>query len=433
MKRRAILAACGRAWLGFSLCGLVSFAAGQQPLVAGAPGSSCTVCHGKQGRELAESVHPQAGVTCVSCHGGVEGVVRDVAAAHGSDLKKLADPRAAVQSCGVCHADVERMRLYGLRTDQLSLYGTSHHGKRLEADGSTEVATCSSCHGSHGVLAVADSRSPVHKFNQPETCGRCHADAALMARHGARSDVVELYRRSVHGRALEQGHPSAPACTDCHGSHGAMPPRVGDVEQVCGHCHSVVQEYFQQSPHARGATTDSAVHCTSCHSNHDIQAPSPELFVGDSAGHCGACHTDAADPALAVAAKLHDDVRQLDQTIQRGYDAIAEAGSRGLFLGVERGYLDEARGLLVRARTMTHTLTPVAMTDILMRGQAMVDQTSEGLTTKQRVFRDRKIYTAIYFGVSVVFAILLLMYGRLIRGRSGGGARRAATQVEHGR
>ena len=46
----------------------------------------------------------------------------------------------------------------------------------------------------------------------------------------------------------------------------------------------------------------------------------------------------------------------------------------------------------------------------------MVLQTRESLATKGRIFRDRKIFTSIFAALSVVFAIVLLMYGRAIGG-----------------
>jgi hypothetical protein len=385
------------------------------------------VCHGAEAKEFAAGIHVDANVDCISCHGGQPGEL-DVERAHGTDLRRLDDPRAAVESCGACHSDVERIRSFGLRTDQLSLYWTSRHGAKLAQDGDPNVATCVTCHGSHRVLSVRDPLSPVHARRQAETCGRCHSDAALMAGYGLPADGVERFLGSVHGRALvEEANASAPACTDCHGSHGALPPRTGEVRLVCGQCHSVVEGYFEHSPHF-GA--EGGVQCTSCHDHHGIARPSAEMFVGDDPGHCGSCHAEE-DPARVVALQLRDDVERLAATIHGADDDILLAARRGLFLGDERGYLEEARGLLVRARTMTHALSPAALDDVLNRGQAMVQTTLESLATKNRIFRDRRIYTTIFFGVSVAFAIALSMYGRSLSGRWKRARRRAGGQA-HG-
>lgn len=381
-----------------------------------APGAgNCAVCHGKENRLHQTSIHARGGVSCVGCHGGNADAL-EVEAAHGKDLVALRGPRAVVESCGKCHADVERMRAFGLRTDQLSLYWTSRHGARLQKAGDSNVATCTSCHGVHDVLSVSNPLAPVSPPRQVETCGRCHADAKLMAGYQVSADVVEQYRGSVHGQALlEQKSAAAPACSDCHGSHGATPPRMSDVSQVCGHCHSTVQGFYAESAHARHG--QAKVQCVSCHSSHAVKPPSPAMFLGDEVGHCGSCHLDEKDPARGVGAKLHEDVQKLAATIEATDRAVREAGGRGLFLGAERGYMDQARGLLVRARAMTHTLSPEALEDILNRGQGMVGQTTDGLATKNRIFRDRKIYTGIFLGISLAFAVVLWMYGIELRTR----------------
>jgi hypothetical protein len=109
-----------------------------------APGErsrSCETCHGSEARELASSIHAGAELDCIACHGGVAGEL-DVGKAHGDALRSLRDPREAVESCGGCHSDVEQMRSFGLRTDQLSWYRTSRHGEKLAQDGDPNVATC---------------------------------------------------------------------------------------------------------------------------------------------------------------------------------------------------------------------------------------------------------------------------------------------------
>jgi hypothetical protein len=378
---------------------------------------ACITCHGEQAKQALTSVHAGAGIGCITCHGGNAGEV-EAEKAHGDSLRTLSSARASVESCGSCHSDVNQMSRFGLRTDQLTLYWTSQHGERLALERDETVATCTSCHGSHAVVEADDPLSPVHPRRQPETCGQCHSDAERMVAHGLPADQEESFRTSVHGAALlDKAHPAAPSCTSCHGSHGALPPRATEVETTCGQCHSVVQQYYERSPHAASAGAKVPVACAACHGDHGTLAPTTDMFLQPVEGGCIACHSEEGDRGLSVARTLDADVRTLQATIAEADGAIAAAAERGLFLGIERSYLEEARGLLVRARTMTHTLDPDALDDVLNRGQAMVDQTMESLATKHRVFRDRKIFTAIFFAVSVAFAIALTMHARELAGR----------------
>ncbi len=376
----------------------------------------CIVCHGEQGAQHATGVHARAGIGCTDCHGGTDGPL-DAQEAHGTTLLTLKRPREIVDSCGGCHANVQRMRHFGLRTDQLSLYATSRHGERLAQDPEAPVATCVSCHGTHAILSPRDPRSPVHGFHQVETCGKCHSDAQAMARFGLPADAVEQYKASVHGRKLLEEHNSAaPACSDCHGSHGAAPPRVQEVESVCGQCHSTVQEAFEQSPHFLAASSPTAVQCATCHSHHAVQTVTVELFQGEQEGHCGSCHAGEDDPGARVAADLHDSLSHLESTLDNAQRAVSDAGARGLFLGDARDYLEDARSLLLRARSRSHTLSTDAMHDVLNRGLGAVQTTLESLELRQRGFRDRRIFTGIFFAVSLAFALALWLYSREISG-----------------
>ncbi|MFO0980255.1 MAG: cytochrome c3 family protein [Planctomycetota bacterium] len=400
---------------------LWAVAAPPGPLMRQAAGeaspSSCAVCHGQQGREVGQGAHARAGIGCVDCHGGVEGPL-DVEPAHAGKLRALTDRRTTIAVCGGCHANVEQMRGFGLRTDQASLYAQSQHGKKLAEDALAEVATCVTCHGAHQVLPVSDSRSPVHKTRQVETCGRCHGDEQFATRYGMRHDMIEGYRRSVHGRALlEEGRISSPACTDCHGSHGAAPPRFADVGLVCGQCHSVVQRYFEQSPHHTAARRGEIEECVACHRNHAVAEPRAEMLLVRDGSVCSPCHGDADDKARTTAATIYNDLQKLDRSIAATDQMLHDAAARGLFIDEEAGYLDDARSLRIRARAITHTLSTAALADVLNRGQAMVEETRERMAVKGRAFRDRKIFTAVFFGVVLMFAALLQVYRREISGR----------------
>ena len=58
------------------------------------------------------------------------------------------------------------------------------------------------------------------------------------------------YQKSVHYAALTKGNDlSAPTCNDCHGNHGAAPPGVGAIANVCGTCHAVFAQKFATSVH----------------------------------------------------------------------------------------------------------------------------------------------------------------------------------------
>ena len=182
---------------------------------------------------------------------------------HGPSFTGKAPRPGVPELCGNCHADVERMNPYGLRTDQLARYWTSNHGKRLRAEGDERVAVCIDCHGVHDILPGHEPQSKTYALNVPGTCATCHGDAELMARYDLPVEVVDEYRESVHGQLLLVDQDTgAPTCATCHGNHSAMPPGFASVDAVCGQCHDHDAKYFATSVHA---DEDDFRGCVQCH------------------------------------------------------------------------------------------------------------------------------------------------------------------------
>jgi hypothetical protein len=311
---------------------------------AEAPPGSCISCHldaGKFGADaqelrqrLDEDVHAKLGLSCQDCHGGNPDPALADDASRAMDTGWAPNPfrgvpeRAAVPGfCGRCHSDPETMKRYDPREriDQEREYWTSHHGVALR-QGNTQVATCVSCHGSHGILRVGDPHSPVYPLQVAKTCASCHADAAHMDEAKLAdgsplpTDQYARWRRSVHAEALlGRGDLSAPTCNDCHGNHGAAPPGVDSVSLVCGQCHereaglfraSAKREGFQQhnanlaaaggrcsecheAPDPGAARTlHHFAECATCHGNHSVTRPTLAMLAPLPPYPCAFCHED---------------------------------------------------------------------------------------------------------------------------------------------
>ena len=189
-------------------------------VTAAAAEEACRTCHPDVKIEYEASVHA-AEFSCTVCHGGDATLLS--LDAHAVQKGYIGKPnRAAIPAlCANCHADPNRMKAFGLPTDQYAQYQTSQHGLQL-AKGDTRVAVCTDCHGVHRILSRTEPNSPISARNIPDTCGRCHADQQLMAAYNLPADQVDRFRRSVHGTALYvDEHPLAPTCATCHGTHGA--------------------------------------------------------------------------------------------------------------------------------------------------------------------------------------------------------------------
>jgi len=249
------------------------------------PPNSCIDCHSKLADErLAKptqlfdhDIHREKGLTCTDCHGG-DSTKADKAEAKSAMMGYTGKPtpQQIPAFCGKCHSDANLMKRFdpALRVDQVQEYFTSVHGQRLKG-GDTNVATCVSCHGVHGIRPPEDPTSPVFAADVAETCSQCHSSGDKMQQYGIPTDQYAKYKSSVHANALYNKHDmSAPTCNDCHGNHGAVPPGLDTIANVCGTCHARQKDLFEKGPHKAAFEQQKIGACIRCHTNHAIQPPS---------------------------------------------------------------------------------------------------------------------------------------------------------------
>lgn len=214
---------------------------------------------------------------CMDCHMDIEDIP------HEENLQKV--------DCANCHDDATEA------------YGKGIHGIAYSG-GSDIAATCADCHGKHDILSSDDPNSKTFHGNLAVTCGNCHSRPEVNMRFGARDiDRVELYKKSVHGRLLQEDPEMEVAtCTDCHGSHEVLSPihpesglHVLKISETCGKCHESEAEEYHQSIHwfsLEHGHYESPT-CTDCHGEHEISNPAgdSELASLKSTEICASCHS----------------------------------------------------------------------------------------------------------------------------------------------
>src|SRR5215471_9353426 len=338
------------AWL--ALCASPNARASDEPV------NVCVECHTKLDgvlkvavTESIASVHGHKGMSCETCHGGNASDATH-AKGPGSGFRGHIKREDIPGLCGSCHADVSHMKQFNpsLRTDQLAQYRTSVHGARF-AEGDTHVAMCTDCHGVHNILPISDPRSPLHPLNVAATCARCHSDAALMKSYHLTATQVADYNDSVHYQAMAvRGDLTAPTCSTCHGSHGAVPPGASSVANVCANCHVLQAQFFGESPHTSAFTEG----CATCHSAHKIRHPD-DNFVGMASGTaCADCHTSDEEGGRSATA-IHDHLARFEQAMQEAKSILATAERAGMDVA-EAGFdINQANEALMKARVRVHT------------------------------------------------------------------------------
>ncbi|HTM89593.1 MAG TPA: cytochrome c3 family protein [Terriglobales bacterium] len=379
--------------------------------------NSCVDCHSALEGELrvtqeqfAQDIHAQKGLTCASCHGGDPSKTDDSAMSKVAGFKGKVDRAAVPKLCGSCHSDPGFMRQYNpsLRTDQLSQYQTSVHGKR-QAAGDTKVAVCTDCHGVHDLRPATDTRSKVHPLNIAATCSRCHADSKYMAAYKIPTDQYAAYKTSVHHQAMvERGDLSAPTCTTCHGNHGATPPGVASVANVCSTCHVFQAQLFDSSPHKAAFASAGLPGCVTCHSNHGISQPSDAMLGTSAKSVCTNCHTQG-DAGYQAAGDMQQQIHGLETSITRSDAILSRAESSGMEVSQARLELDQARDALTKARVSVHTFAGKPVRTDVDSGLKITAKTySEG----QAALRERD-YRRTGLGMALVAIVFVMVALRL--------------------
>jgi hypothetical protein len=326
------------------------------------PASTCIDCHSALDKpfqvtaeQYADDVHAQKGLTCASCHGG-DPTSPDNAMDRKKGFRGHVNRKDIPTICGSCHSDPTYMRQYNpsIRTDQLAQYKTSIHGKKLAA-GDSKVAVCTDCHSVHGIRAVADTRSTVHPLNVAKTCARCHSDVDYMRQYKIPTDQFAGYSVSKHQEAMTvRGDLSAPTCTTCHGNHGAVPPGVASVENVCSTCHVLQSQLFDTSAHKKAFISAGMPGCVTCHSNHRILHPSDTLLGTGPASICTNCHVEG-DKGLSSGIEIKTMFVDLQTDIDKTDSTLQRASRLGMEVSEAQMEQDQAKDALTKARVTLHS------------------------------------------------------------------------------
>ncbi len=211
----------------------------------------CISCHSKQTSSTGttsnfvmsyeESVHGKAlkngnskVAICSDCHGSHD-------MQKGNNLSSKVNKTNIPNTCGQCHADVEKV------------YKKSIHGTAF-IKGNESAPVCTNCHGEHRILAPKDPNSPVSKLHvSVEVCSPCHSSVKMSEKFGLPTGRSKSFFDSYHGLAEKGGSKEAANCASCHGFHEILPssdPKSkvskANLAITCGKCHPGANENFSK-------------------------------------------------------------------------------------------------------------------------------------------------------------------------------------------
>ncbi|HUU26324.1 MAG TPA: cytochrome c3 family protein [archaeon] len=385
--------------------------------------NNCLSCHARLMQRYStptvlyeKDIHQKAGLICSDCHGG------------DPEGKKWHGPRNPAQGflgapapaeiptfCDRCHGNVVYMRSHNLSlpVDQLVKYRTSRHGELLLGQGDIKAASCVSCHSVHDIRQVGDPGSSVYPVNLPGTCAGCHADAQYMAGYGIPTDQFAKFAGSVHGVALlERGDVGAPACNDCHGNHGAIPPEVDHISQVCGLCHVNNEKLYRESFHAEIFKALGSPDCETCHGNHGIRHPDESFLGAGENSVCGNCHEQSRnDAGFALGLAMRSILDSLAASLSATTGLVEKAEQLGMETSELSLSLRDVRQSLIEARTMIHSFDDTEVSKAAQPGVKLALELKAGALDLLSEHKKRRWWLG---GISlIVLALIAGLYLKL--------------------
>lgn len=363
-----------------------------------------------------DDVHQRIEIGCEGCHGGDPLNTNEETSMSKSKGFVGKPARVNIPAfCGKCHSDIEYMRKFQPRisTDQVAQFYTSHHGELLKK-GDDNVANCVSCHTAHSILPASDPRSSVHAFNIPATCNSCHGDKEIMKPYNVATDQFEKYKNSIHGKSLlENLDTGSPACNDCHGNHGAQPPGITSIANVCGLCHKNNMDYFNKSK-MKLVFEEQEIHaCDECHGYHLVEKTSDSMIGVGEESICLNCHEEQ-DAGYLASKEIGEMVNSLAAMYETGIEKLQEVKIKGMN-DVEIEYqLKQTKHKLIQTRTSVHSFDTEEVKRNSDEGIALAKQVLELSKAEIEEYNYRRegfLYISIVFIVFIALLYLKIKVG----------------------
>lgn len=179
---------------------------------------------------------------------------------------------------------------------------------------------------------------------------------------------------SVHAAALlKRGHTSAPTCSTCHGSHGATPPGVDAVANVCAQCHTREADLFRAGPKKAIFEAMNEAECLACHGNHRIEQPSDQWVGLQQGAVCATCHDESTGGAKTIIT-VREELDRLFARIAAADEVLGRAERAGMLVDEGRAGLREAADHGIHLRVLVHAFALKPFDDMAAQGFAAADR-----------------------------------------------------------
>jgi hypothetical protein len=226
-----------------------------------------------------------------------------------------------------------------------------------------------------------------------------------MEPYGIPTNQYEKYAQSVHGKALLEDHDTgSPACNDCHGNHGAIPPGISSISHVCGTCHVNNMQYYTATKMAEEFEAEGVHGCEQCHGNHLVEKTNDDMVGVGEQSVCMDCHAEG-DEGYEAAKQIHNQLTGLVAV----YDSAKTKQEKVRRIGMDdvdiEFMLQESHQSLIQARTLVHTFDPEKVGAKTGEG---VQKARQSLELAREEIKENQV-RRLGFGVATLFITILVI------------------------
>ncbi|MBI2163407.1 MAG: hypothetical protein HYU32_04615, partial [candidate division NC10 bacterium] len=185
-------------------------------------------------------------------------------------------------------------------------------------------------------------------------------------------------------------------------------PGVDSVANVCGTCHSLTADFFNQSPHKKAFAAMGLAPCVTCHSNHDVPKPSDSMVGTDEKAVCVNCH-DPKSRGYQKAAAIRKSLDELRGAVQRATAILDRAEHAGMEVSQAKFELRGASDSLLKTRATVHQFDPAAITKLSDEGVKIANKMhAKGVKALEDLtFRHRGLWISV--GIILVAIVGLVL------------------------
>jgi len=230
-----------------------------------------------------------------------------------------------------------------------------------------------------------------------------------MARYGKQAELYREYLTSRHAvELIQNSNRNAPACSNCHGVHGATPPGVGDIDKICGACHSSARQSYLDGGHFEAFREADLPECVSCHGSHDVAT----AVRGEIVESCGSCHDENSEQ-VSIGEKMDVLFERAEEEVKEAEGLIEKARTVPLYVEDYEARLQQAHSFLLEAEPAVHGVSLGEVERFTQRARSLGEEIQFEIQSEFSDLRLRRV------GLIIFWFYLILTMAIIYRFRQG--------------